>query len=80
MARRSRLRGMPSGNPILARMSRAEARLDDHEARLDAHDRELHEVDLDIAQLTDIVLRASRRARARLLRRRRLAHRRRNRV
>jgi len=65
MAARSKLDPMPSGNPILGRLSRIDSRLDKHEARLDGHDLELRELNMDIALLGDVVLRAKLRARSR---------------
>jgi len=63
MPPRPKLNPMASGNPILARMSRAEARLDDHAAHLARHDTELRELNKDLGLLGDVVLRSQRRAR-----------------
>lgn len=76
---------MGSGNPMLGQLAKLKARVDDHDRQLAEHNRELathtrelHEVDLDIATLTDMVvqatsigLRAVQRDRVRLIARRR---------
>lgn len=79
MARRGRrLPGM-AGNPILGRLARIDVRLDDHETRITAVERELTETNADVALLADVVLRARRRARARMTSELRLQRRRRDR-
>ncbi len=47
---------------MLARMTAAEKLLAEHGARLDDHDHQLRELNLDLSQLADIVLRAKARA------------------
>jgi len=56
------------GNTLYARLGKIDDRLDVHEARLDYHEKELRELNLDVAQLTDIAIRRTN-ASARLLRR-----------
>jgi len=56
----------PSGDPIHARLSRIDRRLDAHETRLDGHDAELRELNRDIGVLGDVILRSKVRARARM--------------
>lgn len=62
---------MPSGNPVLTRLTRVEARVGRLEVRVDGQAAELAELNLDIRDLTAIALRSSLRARMRVAARRR---------
>jgi hypothetical protein len=73
---RSKIPGVPDDNRTFARLTKVEDRVDVAEHRLDEHERELDALNLDIRDLADIVLRSHRRARARLMARRRMARRR----
>ncbi len=57
----AKLIGM-AGNPFLHRLAGIDRRLDDHERRITATEAEQREAARDVAMLSDIVLRARRRA------------------
>lgn len=68
-AKTSEEKSRTPGNRLYYRLGKIDRRLDNHEVRISATEAEVRALNLDIAQLTDIAVRARERAAARLMQR-----------